>query len=442
MLAEVRRTIRREGMLRTGEPLWVAVSGGVDSMVLLHVLQAMGHPCSVAHVDHGLRGPESDADRHFVEMTAERLGLPFRSVRVDLRDPGTGTSLQMAARDLRYAWFKELLREGPAVLALGHHRDDVVETLLLGLLRGIGARGWGGVPPVTTVAEGRFIRPLLAVGRQPIMAYAAQQGVAFREDASNADAKYLRNRVRHELLPLMEDLRPGARQALARASTLLREIGRAAHMQVDAEVRELAPADQGTFRIPIVRLLASPAPRLLLARLLPDGHTHPDLVDQLLEAMANGSTGAGFQVGPYRLTLERDVLSCQLPSDGFPSFSLALPLVDRGVIGPFHWQRCTPGDVKLGEGMATAWLDLDLLEFPLLLRPWQQGDRMRPIGLGGSKLISDILIDDRVPAGSKPGKYVLVSGQRVVWLEGHRLAESCSPGPATQSVLRLARIAP
>lgn len=424
-------------MLGPGEPLWVAVSGGVDSMVLLRVMHALGHPCHVAHVDHGLRGAESDRDRLFVEEAARTLGVPFRSVRVDVQAAGKGLSVQMAARGLRYAWFKELLCEGPEVIALGHHGDDAAETLLLHLLRGIGPKGWSGIPPVTQLPEGRIVRPLLCSGRAAICEHALRNGISFREDASNSDPKYLRNRVRHELLPLMEELRPGARTTLARGAGLLRELHLAARLGMDQEVQGVVPGPNGGRSIPLSLIRHSVAPRLLLLRLLDPVHPHPDLLDQLLEAIDQGATGTGFQAGSYQLMVERDNLSVQQGTVGFPIYPVDLSPPFSGTAGPFRWSLCQPDQIDLGQGMGTAWLDLARLEAPLVLRPWRRGDRMRPIGLKGSKLISDMLIDAHVPAQSKAGSYVLTSGERVVWLVGHRVAEGFAPGPGTRQVLRL-----
>ena len=435
MLADVRRLIQQKGMLEPGEPLWVAVSGGVDSMVLLHVLHEFGHPCHVAHVDHGLRGAESDADRDFVEEHAKKLGLPFRSVRVDPKAAAEGISVQMAARELRYAWFKELLREGPARMALGHHRDDVAETLMLNLMRGIGAHGWSGIPAVTELEEGWICRPLLGVGREQIMEYAVANGITFREDASNADPKYLRNRVRTELLPLMENMRPGARRTMVRGAELLKELGAAADQQVTRETEGLAPDTEGVLRIPIERLEGSAAPRLFLMRLLGGIELHPDLIEQLLEAVNDRSTGARFYAAELRISVERTQVVVDREPDGFPTFGISRSDVSQGIAGPFRWRTCDPTEVAFSEGMNTAWLDLDTLEFPLTLRPWRIGDRMRPVGLGGSKLLSDLLIDAGTSRNDKASTYALISGSEVVWLVGHRVAEGISPGSGTEKVL-------
>ncbi len=438
MLAEVLRTIRREQMLEPGETVWVAVSGGVDSMVLLHVLGELGHPCQVAHVDHGLRGKESDADKAFVEEQARLLRRPFRSVRVDPKAAAEGVSIQMAARELRYSWFKELLREGPSSMAMGHHRDDVVETLMLNLLRGIGAHGWSGIPPVTELEEGRICRPLLGVDRERILTYAAANKIPFREDASNTDPHYLRNRVRAELLPLMEAMRPGARRTMARGTQLLDELGKAAEQQLAREAKELTADAESVLHIPFEKLAGSAAPRLLLMRLLKGMDPHPDLIDQLLEAIHERSTGARFQLGDRLISVERNRLAVDKPPDGFPTFTISASQAESGLSGPFSWKIRDVSEVDLEQGMNTAWLDLDRLEFPLQLRPWQTGDRMRPVGLGGSKLVSDILIDGGVPRNTKAGAYVLLSGTSIVWLVGHRIAEAHVPEKNTKKVFCMA----
>lgn len=436
MLAEVRRTIAREGLLEPEEPVWAAVSGGVDSMVLLHVLRQLGHPCRVAHVDHGLRGAESDADRAFVEAYARREGIPYRCAGVDVREAAPGGSVQMAARQLRYASFKEWLREGPHAMALGHHRDDAVETLAINLLRGIGARGWKGIPPVTELPEGRLVRPLLGVGRDRIMAYAREHGIPFREDSSNAAPKYLRNRVRAELLPLLEDLRPGARDTMARASLLLRELAAAAGRQVEQEAARLPGGPDPVSRIPLGALRESGSPRLLLMHLLRGLHPHPDLVEQLLEAVREGATGARFRSGGRRITVEADAVVLDEEPASLPIFTISGAGPGQG--GPFSWATCMPGEVDFGRGMATAWLDKSKLAFPLQLRPWRHGDRMRPVGLRGSKLVSDILTDAGLPRNGKEKTYVLADGNNeVIWVAGLRVAQGFPPGPDTQEVLRV-----
>lgn len=446
MLDQVGRMLRRERMLAPGAPVWVAVSGGVDSMVLWHVLSALGHPCHVAHVDHGLRGAESDADRAFVEEQAARSDRPFRSIRVDPKRKAEeeGISIQMAARRLRYHWFGTLLREGPSTMALGHHRDDAVETLLIDLLRGTGTRGWAAIPAVTSdesFPEGTYVRPLLHLPKADLIAYAEEHGIPFRADASNTDPKYLRNRVRNELLPALEALRPGARGTLGRSVGWLREISTAAQAQVRQELSGVQREGQGTLRVPFELLERSHTPLLVLAEALRQAGFHPDVLERMLEAVMDRSTGVRFIAGDTVVDVERDALLVRPMPRGFPSLRIEerdVPGRVGGVV--LSWE--VGAVIDPSEGARTAWLDADRLKFPLELRPWQAGDRMRPIGLDGSKAVSDILIDAKVPRAEKEGTYVLVSGADIVWLVGHRIAAAHVAGPTTQRVLRISHAHP
>ena len=420
LISDVARHIRREALLKPKEPVRVAVSGGIDSMVLLHVLGSLGHPCSVVHVDHGLRGIESDQDAAFVRDTCLAAEIPFLFKRVDVpgRVRATGVSIQMAARELRYAWFQELRYAEPMPIALGHHADDAVETLVLGLMRGVGAHGWAGMRP----ANDGFIRPLLCVGREEVVRYAREHAIRYREDSSNADPKYLRNRVRHDVLPLLESARPGALRSIGRSLKPLREMERLASLRIADECMDLRPDGHGVLRVPFDRIERSGAPHLFLLHLLRERGFHPDTIERVREAVAEQATGGVFSSTDHLLNIDRHVLLITPARHVRPVQTIeefAPPSAD----GPFAWSY---GTFDEPAGILTpdrARLDAERLTFPLELRPWRHGDRIHPIGLGGSKLVSDLLIDAKVPATEKEEVYVLVSNGTVVWVCGHRVAE-------------------
>ena len=420
LLSDVARHIRREALLKAKEPVRVAVSGGIDSMVLLHVLGSLGHPCVVAHVDHGLRGSESDDDLAFVRETCLTAAIPFlfKSVDVPGRVRARGVSIQMAARELRYAWFQELRCTDPMPIALGHHADDAVETLVLGLMRGVGAQGWAGMRP----ANDGFIRPLLFAGREDIIRYAQEHAIRYREDSSNADPKYLRNRVRLDVLPLLESSRPGALRSIARSLTPLRELERLAGRRIAEECMDLRPDGEGVLRVPFDRIERSEAPHLFLLHLLRERGFHPDTIERVREAVAEQATGSVFSSTDHMLNIDRHALLISPAHHARPVHTIeefAPPSPD----GPFAWSYGTSDEPA---GILTpdrARLDAERLTFPLELRPWRHGDRIRPIGLGGSKLVSDLLIDAKVPMTEKEDVYVLVSSGTVVWVCGHRVAE-------------------
>lgn len=434
MLDEVRRFLRREDLLRTAEPVWVGVSGGVDSMTLLHVLRALGHPCHVAHMDHGLRGAESDADRELVKAYCAGHAIPFHTTTANVRERALrpGTSVQMAARELRYAWFKELQAQRPMPFALAHHADDAVETLFIDLLRGTGVRGWSSIAP----ANDGFVRPLLCVGRAEVERYATAHQVTFREDSSNSDPKYLRNRIRHELMPLLERMRPGAGRAMARSVELLRELEIAAHRPVQAAIAAMPPDAMGRVHVPFATLEASASPRLLLHALLRWRGFHPDAMDRIRDAAQARSTGARFGSAEHTVIIDREEIIISPERAPMPTF-LIDPDVPVPQDAPFTWSYIEASAFHVPTDMNAVVLDADRLVFPLELRPWRAGDRMRPIGLGGSKLISDILTDAKVPADIRPSAYVLTNEGMPVWLVGHRVAEGFQATAASQRVLRV-----
>ncbi len=429
MKDRVRKTMRRHAMLAENAPVHVAVSGGMDSVVLLHVLRSMGFVCSVVHIDHGLRGEESDADRMFVQALCARLRVPCQVFRVDVeaRMAKSGLSKQMAARELRYEVFHALLAGGVPI-ALGHHRDDALETFFLHLLRGTGSNGWGTIPPKV----GGFLRPLIDVDRSAIEGYAREHGVDFRDDSSNASDAYLRNRVRHELLPLLEALRPGARSTIARSLSALRELTALAK----EHTAELAKpdADEVDHAIPIDQVLRSVAPLLTLRTMIGEG-AHPEMLEDLHAAMIEGKTGVRFPVHGRTAIVDRHQVVVVHDKAPTGPWIIEAP---HDAVGDLPLRSCVvgPDEVDLSQGPSVAWLDLDQLAFPLELRAWRAGDRMRPIGTG-SKLISDLLTDAKVPAHRKADALVLVSRGVVVWLCGYRVAEGFQATPRSGRVLRL-----
>ncbi len=428
----VRAFIAEQELAEDRAPMWVGVSGGVDSMVLLDVLLELGHPCHVAHVDHGLRGSESDDDLAFVRDRCNEHGIPFRSERVDVQglSSGTGISVQMAARQLRREWFMQLVREGPGIIALAHHQDDAVETMLVNLLRGSGSRGRAGISP----RNGPVIRPLLAVGREDIVRYAEKYGVPYREDASNTDPKYLRNRVRHELIPFMEALRPGASRVLRRDVQFHRELVLAAAGNMERILEGIGTSEDGSRRIPFELILGSGTPTMVLHHLLRGKGFHPEHIADVLAALRNRATGSQFQEGELRVFVDREELVITVPP-GVGSWTWnELDRIPQDA--PLRMSVHDPKEFRPDASNLTVWLDADPFRGPLTLRPWQAGDRIRPLGMEGTKLVSDILIDAKVPRDRKETTFVLVSADDIVWVIGHVIDDRYRIQHGTRKVFR------
>ncbi|MFZ1617008.1 MAG: tRNA lysidine(34) synthetase TilS [Flavobacteriales bacterium] len=437
MRNKVRAQMRGSGVLPGGS-VQVGVSGGVDSMVLAHLLKELGFSVSIFHVDHGLRGDESAGDRAFVEAFASSEGIPYAAVEADVngRHAEGGASVQMAARELRYRAFRDLLGNG-GCLALAHHRDDAVETLLLNLMRGTGPAGWAGIPWETPLGAGKIVRPLLGIGRAAIKAYALENIIPFREDSSNSDPKYLRNRVRHEVLPLVEEMRPGSLRTMGRSLNVLREMADLAMVATSERITRLPRDTDGNLLIPFTELGTGNSPLLLLGALFSGEDAHPDELAQLLAAVHGRSVGKRFAIGEKEVIVDRDHLLVLKARSAEEIQPVTIPEATTGGSNGFAWGLVSPAGIDLGTGLRTAWLDADRLHFPLVLRPWRHGDRMRPVGLSGSKLISDILTDSKVPHEQRASARVLLSGEEIAWLVGVRIGDGYPAGEDAERVFRI-----
>jgi len=404
-------------------------------MVLMHLLHALGHPMQVMHVDHGLRGTESDADRELVERTAASLGIPCRVERVDVaaQQLEEGGSLQMAARSARYGAFHRAIAQGPNMLAMAHHADDAVETLLMSLLRGMGSAGWTGIP----VRSGAFVRPLLGCTREAIEAYASEHGIPFRVDTSNSDATYLRSRVRHELLPLMEDLRPGARRVLHRNARLAREL----HALAQERLMELGPmvhnnAD-GSAELRIDAVEASVAPLLLLMRFAAPARLHPDVLEDILRAIQERHIGARFPGLTHDVSVDREVILLSPHQHSLPG-QWIIPLHPPWPQdAPFLIEEAGTEELHKDQAPNVLLLDASAVVGQLRLRPWRAGDRLAPTGMVGTKLVSDLLVDARVPLHRKGFVRVLEDERGILWCCGYRRGRLALPDAPPGPLLKL-----
>ena len=420
-LTDALRALLSEHGLPESHPVAVAVSGGADSMALLHAACAVSSQVTVLHVDHGLRG-ESNADRQFVEAAAASLGCQFQVQVVDGLEAcakTTGLGLEAAAREARYGWFAEVLGEGD-VLLTGHHADDQRETQLLHLIRGARPDAWRGMDTWTTERGYTVGRPFLGLSRSALVAVLNEAGMAWREDPSNADPRHLRNRLRHELIPLLDHLRPGWDAGLDRAAKLASE-WRSSTMTL----LETIPHDV----LSLAALEAAPSPRHLMsiwsAR---HGATAGQLDALMALAAPETETGKRCDTTTHGLVRERD---------GLVARRLESPTLAPQVFDPKsepEGERPTPGgrirwtvnrvstqpEIQAGEEMAQ--VNLDALEGPLTLRRWRAGDRLAPLGMDGHQSVADILTQRKVAHGDRPSALLLEDAHgTAVWLVGHRI---------------------
>lgn len=415
----------REQFLKARQKLLVGVSGGLDSMVLLRLLQGLAEKhrwqLGALHVNHGLRGRASAADERFVRRQAAQMRIPFFAEKHDVAGAAKalGISMEMAARKARHETFGRVAKGWRCRnLALAHHLDDQIELFFLRLFRGAGAKGLGGMT-IRSAFPGdqriTILRPLLEIGRSELAAYAKDNRVRFREDASNADEEILRNRVRHRLVPLVErDFQPALKEVIRRSMELLRDADQAA-----GEAARLF-AGEHFEEIP-----ASIQRRLLHERLIQLGF-EPDfeLINRLLSDPDRPVNGPGGR----RLRLKKDGAIELLPKQavGFQTGKSGI-IVDeeqRGVFaGLEYWSRLYRRRPRLANGTHEAF-DAERLGREICLRHWREGDRFQPIGMPKPVKLQDLFVNAKIPREQRRRLVLLENAAgEICWVEGLRTGE-------------------
>ena len=435
MVEQLLNHINRYALCKTTDKILLAVSGGLDSMVMFHLLQASGFKTGVAHCNFQLRGEASAADEHLVREACEQSGIPFFVKRFDTAAyaEASGISVQMAARDLRYAWFHALgEKEGYDLIATAHHHNDVVESILMNLIRGTGIDGFRGIAP----KKGVIIRPLLFATRKMIQDYARQQKISWREDASNASDDYQRNFLRHQVLPRMEEINPALDESFR--DTQERLLGARAFMRAHiSEFRASAMVERDyAVWVDIVKIRQSEAPAVLLWELIKDrGFNY----DQCRKIVSDHQPGKIFSSASHQLLVDRThyIIDRKHVSD-FPARTLEKG--QRWVGEPpfvLSAQEVSHSDFRLVKDSSLAQLDADRLHFPIVWRKWQAGDYFVPLGMHQEKKLSDFLIDLKIPFNRKADITVLESGKDIVWVVGYRISERYKVTAETRHILVL-----
>ncbi|MBI1193520.1 MAG: tRNA lysidine(34) synthetase TilS [Bacteroidetes bacterium] len=406
--------------VKPGRPVLLACSGGPDSMVLAHLLHQIGQPFGMAHAQFGLRGQDSAADEVLVRQTAEQWSLPFYRTALDaaaLANSGPD-SLQMAARDLRYAWLESIRSaHGYHCIATAHHADDTAETLYMRLLTGSGLRGLRGIRP----KRDRLVRPLLFARKQELLDYATAHEVPWREDRSNLEADYLRNRVRREALPQAESLLPGAVNGFIRSASLLREAEMLYETGLNHWRRLVLRPNQHGFSLALTALLESGAARTLLREfLLPLGFSGAQ-VDEIA-AQAKGQPGASWPSPDGVLYRERGKLvwvEGRGPELPLPVSVTTIPCSVRCGRQRFSFSLVDKDHLKTPAADSGVLMDAAALAFPLLIRPWKEGDYFHPATSGKKRKLKRFLSDQKIPSHQKSQQLVLLSGERIAWVVGY-----------------------
>jgi len=467
MLERFLNNINSKKLFEPNQKVLLAVSGGIDSMVMLHLFEKSGFDYGIVHCNFQLRGDESDRDEEFVKKHVLIHGVPsfFKGFDTEEYAQINGISIEMAARDLRYEYFEKIRSEnGYDYIATAHHSDDLIETFFLNLTRKTGIKGLTGIKD----KSGRIIRPMMFASRADIEKYTAEQYVEFCEDSTNNEVIYQRNFLRNKILPLFSTLNPQFKKNLLASIENLKDAETVYSGYFDSEKqkvvknaaessfpdypagRDCAQGDSQTERslslvsiknyhscIDIQKLLNSSHPKLLLLEILSGFNFNPAVVDEVFQSL-NTEPGKQFFSKTHRLIKDRQKLFItKLIETETRIFYIEADDVE--LFEPFDIKiEKLPGkDFKIRKEQNIACLDSDKLEFPLLMRKWQEGDYFQPLGMSGVKKLSDFFIDEKLPVHQKQNTWLLCSGEKIVWVMGHRIDNRFKINSNTRNILLL-----
>ena len=433
MLGQFENHISNHFPFLQGKKLLLAVSGGLDSMVLVHLFQQLNYEIVVLHCNFQLRGLESFEDQQFIQEYSNTNAIPFVFTQFDTEAFAADfkVSIQVAARELRYSWFYEQLaiQKGDFILT-AHHADDNLETFLINLSRGTGLEGLTGIP----AQNEKVIRPLLSFSRQQMEEYASVNKLKWREDSSNASDKYLRNKIRHHLVPLLNELNPNFMSSFEKTQSFLSE---AQELVDDAAImvyQQVAREEGEDIYFDLVRLLQLPNYSSYLYQWLKEfGFTAWDDIYELVTSQSGKQVLAPY----FRLIKDRDCLILSpLPSQENQQ-EFEIESLESKVKFPLNLDFSTVSKIGVASN-STIFVDQDKLVFPLTLRHWNEGDVFQPFGMEGkSKKVSKLFKDEKLSLIDKEKVWLLCSNNQVVWVVGIRQDERFKIDPNSKKLLKI-----
>ncbi len=433
MLQKVKRFISDNRLLKADATLVVGLSGGADSMVLLDILTLLGYRCVAAHCNFHLRGEESDGDARFVKKWSKENDIEFTSIDFDTHQYAADKkiSIEMAARELRYSWFEVVRKQFLAdAIAVAHHKDDSVETVLLNLIRGTGISGLCGISP----KNGKVVRPLLCVSRSEIENYLQEREIPFRTDSTNHEDVYTRNHIRLNILPLMQKLNPSVSESIFRTSENIAEAQKLYKKAVDADIELVLQND----KIDIQKLRQTVSPSSVLFEILSPLGFHPSVISDVNNSF-DSISGKQFFSPTHRLIKDRDYFLID-KSDKISHRSSVFYIdgAEQEIVNPIHLDiKFIQPPKNIEKDKNILYADADKLSFPLTLRKWQTGDWFIPFGMKGRKKLSDFFSDQKFNLKQKEETWILLSGENVVWIVGQRADNRYKIDKNTRRILQI-----
>lgn len=437
MINKVLAYLQQHTLFTVEDKIVAAISGGIDSVVLADVLHQLKVPFCLAHANFGLRAEESDADELFVKKLAKKYNVSFYSEQFNTQEfaQQEKISIQMAARVLRYHWFEQLRqRLGYTYVATAHHQNDSAETILLNLTKAAGIAGLHGI----AAKREYLVRPLLCLSKDDIYEYVTQHQLIWREDSSNESTKYQRNLIRHEVIPALKKINPSLETTINGTVEKIQGAEQIYHQYINGIKEKAYRQEAGVVYLDLVRLREAIALPVVLFEMLRDYNFSYENTRTILDTL-DAISGKTFESITHVLVKDRDQLVIT-PKDLRPFGSYEINAEDSSFSQNdfvIQIQQHPAENYKIPRGRNIAALDLNLVQFPLKIRPWKEGDWFVPLGMNGKKKLSDFFINEKIPVNLKSRIMVLTSDKSIVWIIGHRLDNRFKVTDKTEQVLEL-----
>jgi tRNA(Ile)-lysidine synthase len=445
LLERFKRYIADENLFQPNDKLLLAVSGGVDSVVLCELCKQAGYDFVIAHCNFQLRGAESEHDEAFVKTLAAKYGAEFFVKKFDTATyvSETKKGIQEAARDLRYEWFNELLGQLSTIncqlfLVTAHHANDNIETVLMNFFKGTGISGLHGILP----KQDKLVRPLLFAKKKALKAFAEEHNLSFVEDASNATDKYIRNYFRNQLIPDLQKVFPAVEDNLTGNIQRFKEMELLYKQSVEFHKKKLLEQNGNEIHIPVLKLLKSEPLSTILYEIIKDfgftAHQTPEVI-----ALLDSESGKYIQSATYKIIRNRKWLIIS-PHQTTEAQNILIEKEDKTITfhgGSIDLKSYPIINYQLSIINSIVQLDADEIVFPLLLRRWKQGDYFYPLGMDKKKKLSRFFIDQKLSLTDKENVWVIETNKKIIWVVGLRIDNRFKIRPATKNILQLTLIA-